>query len=272
MPRFRRSGATLSRRDGSKKVSSPTSIVPASGRWKPARDISVVDLPQPDGPSSVKSSPSRTEKPTWSSARWWPNSLTSPSTWISGIVISLHSELQDSGADRESGDRADGSLDELRQHRRPHHLRPRLDEEQRRVVVVEHLDEHQDERGEDRRPEQRQDDPAAGRPPARAHGAAGAVELLPDPRQRRVHHHVGERQIADAEGDRDAPDARPQVIADGAREQVRPEEADADDQPRRRPRVEHHDRQRPPEREARSVSDQGRKRDDRRRRSRSGER
>ena len=36
-----------------------SSTVPASGRSKPAISRSVVVLPEPDGPSSVKNSPSR---------------------------------------------------------------------------------------------------------------------------------------------------------------------------------------------------------------------
>src|SRR5919198_1274507 len=99
IPRFRRSAGTLSRRAASKKVSSPTAIRPSSGTWKPAIDISVVDFPQPDGPSSVKSSPSRTANSTWSSARCSANCLTRPSTWISGTVGT--SDLEQLGAEPE---------------------------------------------------------------------------------------------------------------------------------------------------------------------------
>ena len=60
MPRLRLSAAMLTRRPASKKVSSPTAMRPSSGVWNPATDIRVVDLPQPLGPSSVKSSPSTT--------------------------------------------------------------------------------------------------------------------------------------------------------------------------------------------------------------------
>src|SRR5215216_2659809 len=102
MPRLRRSAGTLTRRDASKNVSSPTAIRPRSGDWKPAIDISVVDLPQPLGPSSVNSSPSSTAKLTSSSARWSPNSLTRLSTWISGTVLSSRdADLEQLRADGE---------------------------------------------------------------------------------------------------------------------------------------------------------------------------
>src|SRR4051794_3580508 len=253
IPRLRRSAGTSRRRDASKNVSDPTEIRPDSGRWNPAIDISVVDLPQPDGPSSVNSSPSRTVKPTSSRARASPNCLTSDSTWISGIVTSRFADLEELRAaqqdehrhcdlhDRQRRDWADDALDERREHGRPDHLVAGLHEEQRRVVVVQDLDEHQHERREDRRPQQRQDDAARRPPPARSDGAPGAVELLADPRERRVHDDVRERQVADTEGEADAPDRSPQPVAGEAGEQVRPEDADADDQAGHRARVEHHE-------------------------------
>src|SRR5215212_4614363 len=210
MPRLRCSAGTSILRSASKNVSAPIAMRPSFGVWNPASDISVVDFPQPLGPRSVKSSPSATVNPTWSSARWSPKSRTRPSTWISGIVNSCHPDLEQLRADRQRGHRPDRALDELRQHRRAHHLGPRPDEKHRRVVVVQDLDEHEHERGEDRRPQQRQDDAAARAPPPRAGGAARAVELLADPRQRRVHHDVRERQVADAEREHDPPDRVPE--------------------------------------------------------------
>src|SRR5215210_2633239 len=128
MPRLRCSAGSATRLSASNTVCSPTAIRPASGCWKPAIDISVVDLPQPLGPSSVKSSPSSTSKLTSSSARWSPNSLTRFSTWISGTVLSFRDpDLEQLCADREhdhrdhdlhhgeGGDRADEPLDELRE-------------------------------------------------------------------------------------------------------------------------------------------------------------
>src|SRR5215211_1200915 len=199
MPRLRRSAGTATFRPASKNVSLPTAMRPCSGCWKPAIDISVVDLPHPDGQSSVKSSPSRTAKLTSSCARWSPNSLTRLSTWISGTVISsrdadleqLRTRAEHDDGDRdlhhgESRYRPGHALDELRQHCGAHDLGAGLHEEDRRVVVVDDLDEEQDERGKDGRLQQRQHDRAARSPPARARGAPRAVELLPDPRQCRI--------------------------------------------------------------------------------------
>src|SRR6266540_6086094 len=195
MPRLRRSAGTLTRRPGSKNVSPPTTMRPPSGRCSPATHMSVVDLPQPLGPSSVKSSPSSTRNSTSSSARCPPNCLTSRSTWISGIVTSRHASLEHGGADRkhnhrrghlderERGDGTDHPLQELVEHGRSDHLRPRLHEEECGIVVVEQLDEHQDEGREDRRTQQRQDDLARRRPPAGADRPSGTVELLADPRE-----------------------------------------------------------------------------------------
>src|SRR3954464_6147365 len=135
---------------------------PASGVWKPAIDMSVVDFPQPLGPSRVNSSPSTTSNETSSSARLSVNCLTRDSTWISGIVTSRHADLEDDRAEeehehrdadlhhREGRDRADDSLQERVEHRRPDDFRPGTNEEECGVVVVEDLDEHQDERRKER--------------------------------------------------------------------------------------------------------------------------
>src|SRR3954466_9851866 len=107
---------------------------PASGVWKPAIDMSVVDFPQPLGPSRVNSSPSATSNDTSSSARLSVNCLTRDSTWISGIVTSRHATLEDERAEyehehgdadlhhRERRDRPDDPLQERVEHRRADHL------------------------------------------------------------------------------------------------------------------------------------------------------
>jgi hypothetical protein len=79
---LRCSAATFSRVAASKNASDPTAIRPCSGYWTPTIDIRVVDLPLPDGPSSVNSSPLHTVTETSSSARCSPNCSTSDSTWI----------------------------------------------------------------------------------------------------------------------------------------------------------------------------------------------
>ncbi len=55
---------------------SPTAISPDLGRSRPAIERSVVVLPQPEGPSSVKNSPSGTSNVTFCAAfTGWPSSF-----------------------------------------------------------------------------------------------------------------------------------------------------------------------------------------------------
>src|SRR5215510_1720471 len=58
-----------------------TAISPLSGIKKPATRLSSVVLPQPDGPSSVISSPRRISSETSSSAVILPKRLVTPSSW-----------------------------------------------------------------------------------------------------------------------------------------------------------------------------------------------
>ena len=62
MPMLRLSGERLIRAARSKTVSPPNEIVPAVGSSRPARQRSVVVLPQPLGPSSTRNSPSWTSR------------------------------------------------------------------------------------------------------------------------------------------------------------------------------------------------------------------
>src|SRR5258705_4273633 len=87
MPRLRASAGSEMPRPRSTNVWSPQTITPASGSTKPAIDISVVDLPQPLGPSRVKNSPSFTLNVTSFSTRTLENDFVSPSTRISGIAL-----------------------------------------------------------------------------------------------------------------------------------------------------------------------------------------
>ena len=74
MPMFRRFTGT--------RVTScpPISMRPASGITSPAIALSVVVLPQPDGPRSVTNCPAAISSVTSSTARWAPNALTTPSS------------------------------------------------------------------------------------------------------------------------------------------------------------------------------------------------
>src|SRR5262249_9448385 len=61
---------------------SPNQMSPASGWANPARSRSSVVLPQPDGPSSVNSSPSSTARSTPSTAGTAPYRFVTPATRI----------------------------------------------------------------------------------------------------------------------------------------------------------------------------------------------
>ena len=75
-----------SRSNGGRRPTSspPSSTRPSSGTSKPAMSRSVVVLPEPDGPSSVKNSPCATSRSTWSTAVKSPKRLTSPARRMSG--------------------------------------------------------------------------------------------------------------------------------------------------------------------------------------------
>src|SRR4051795_6400012 len=91
---------------------------------------SVVDLPQPDGPSRGTNSPSATRMLMWSTARTEPNCLCRFS--ISNSAIKLHSEYRARSRDaysdhqdlerRQRGHQADFSLRPCLQKRGPDHL------------------------------------------------------------------------------------------------------------------------------------------------------
>src|SRR5512132_3746989 len=96
MPKPRRLGATNTRFADEYTTRSFTAISPSRGFSSPAIERSVVVLPHPDGPSSVKSLPSGTVKVTsWAARTISPRSLgysvKSPSTLSIGLF--LDSEL-----------------------------------------------------------------------------------------------------------------------------------------------------------------------------------
>src|SRR5712691_8804536 len=65
-----------------------SSILPSSGRSKPAIKRSVVVLPEPDGPSSVKNSPPAISRSTPSTATTSPYVLRTPTRRTSGVATS----------------------------------------------------------------------------------------------------------------------------------------------------------------------------------------
>src|SRR5258707_1386337 len=84
MPMSRRSGGRLMPRAADRMVTPPNEISPASARSRPAMMRSVVDFPQPLGPSKVTTCPLGMSKVTSSSARTLPNALLSPEMRMSG--------------------------------------------------------------------------------------------------------------------------------------------------------------------------------------------
>jgi hypothetical protein len=75
MPMSRRWAGTLIRRSSENMVLPSMEMVPPVGRSNPARARNVVVLPQPDGPSSVKNSPSAMLKLTPRTACTLPSSV-----------------------------------------------------------------------------------------------------------------------------------------------------------------------------------------------------
>src|SRR5207244_6346800 len=112
----------MSRREACLKVTSspPNTIRPEVGSSRPAIMRSVVVLPQPDGPSRQKKSPSGIVNVDSRTAANSPNALCSLSTWISAIA--LLRELGDDGEERrprKGGDervRVERHGERLRQH------------------------------------------------------------------------------------------------------------------------------------------------------------
>src|SRR5204863_5508811 len=112
----------MSRREACLNVTSspPSRMRPDVGNSRPAIIRSVVVLPQPDGPSRQKKSPSGMVKVDSRTAAKSPNALCSLSTWISAIA--LLRELGDDGEEhrpRESGDeriRVERHRERLQEH------------------------------------------------------------------------------------------------------------------------------------------------------------
>src|SRR5205085_10605153 len=108
----------MSRREACLKVTSspPNRIRPEVGSSRPAIIRSVVVLPQPEGPSRQKKSPSGMVKVDSRTAANSPNALCSLSTWISAIA--LLRELGDDGEERRPRERGDERIRIERQVKR----------------------------------------------------------------------------------------------------------------------------------------------------------
>src|SRR5919106_5059400 len=185
MPRPRRFGGTNTPRTEEKITEPPTTISPARGRSSPAMERRVVVLPQPLGPSSVKSLPCGTSKLTSCAARMvWPcsprYSVHRPATLSTGSCL-LDSELaadplgehdeHEKGNDEHHAKRGELDVlpvlpqfpDEDRQH-----LGAGAVEQDRAGELADRHDHDVDPAGDEAGLEQRQDDPAEGGGPRRA--------------------------------------------------------------------------------------------------------
>src|SRR2546421_8559688 len=181
MPRPRWLGDMKMPRSDEYTTSPPIEISPARGRSRPAIERSVVVLPQPLGPSSVKSRPWGTSKPTCCAARTgWPcssrYSVQRPATFsILGLADA------EAPPDPLSGKHEDEeSEDEHHAERRKldvlavfpqfpdhdgHNFRARAVEEDRARELANGDDDDVDPAGDEPRLEKRQDDaPEGGRP------------------------------------------------------------------------------------------------------------
>src|SRR3954470_1176345 len=165
----------MSRRKGGRSTTErPASrMAPESGCRKPAIRLSVVDLPQPDGPSKVRNSPGGTARSIPSTAAWyakvlrmlWSSTAGSATDRASIDVISdpeevLHGEYQQEG-DHERDHRDGGKgrrepeLDEG-QDGDGDRLSVRAGEKQRDTVVGEGLHKGEGRAREDAALDQRQ--------------------------------------------------------------------------------------------------------------------
>src|SRR5215470_7459509 len=74
-----------------------TCVLPSAGGRSPAMTLSMVDLPQPDGPTMETNSPSLTVRLTRSSARVAPNAMLRPETetfWGTGCSLLVPEVLE----------------------------------------------------------------------------------------------------------------------------------------------------------------------------------
>src|SRR5207244_8540272 len=120
-------------------MSAPRSVTrPVSGRSKPAMIRSVVVLPEPEGPSSVKNSPSPTVRSTSSTATTSPYAFRILSTDTSAAKAALEdveAAFELLVADRERDQDADHvAVDAAREEHQP--LLARLPRDTRRLLAV----------------------------------------------------------------------------------------------------------------------------------------
>src|SRR2546422_2609430 len=196
MPSPRRFGGTKMPRCEEYTTSPPTEISPCRGLSSPAMERSVVVLPQPLGPSRVYSLPSGTSKATSCAARIaWPRSSTysvhNPVTLSTSRVLDAELPAYPLGEQHEHEQAQDEHHAERRQldvlavlPQLPNHdrqdLGPRAVEQDRARQLADGNDHDVDPAGDQPGLEQRQDDAAEGRRPARSAHRGGFLQLLVD--------------------------------------------------------------------------------------------
>src|SRR2546423_7322219 len=201
MPSPRRFGGTKTPRCAEYTISPPTEISPCRGLSRPAMERNVVVLPQPLGPRSVNSLPCGTSKATSCAARIaWPRSsiysVHSPVTLNTLGVLDAefpanplreqheHEQTQDEHhAERRQLDVLP-VLPQLPDQDRQD-LGSRAVEQDRARQLADGNDHDIDPAGDQPRLEQRQDDAAEARRPARPAHRRGFLQLLVDLQHRR---------------------------------------------------------------------------------------
>src|SRR5437763_2477239 len=196
MPRPRAFGGTKRFLCDEKTSSPPTAISPSRGRSRPAIERRVVVLPQPLGPSRVKSLPGGTSNATSCAARIaWPRS---PTYSVQSPFTVSKSELPDSELaakplrrEHQHEEREDqhhakrGELDvlavlpQLPDDDR-HHFGSRAVEQDGARELADANDHDVDPARDQARLQQRQDDAPEGRGPRGAAHRGGFLELLVD--------------------------------------------------------------------------------------------
>src|SRR6266852_8741341 len=180
MPKLRRFGATKMPRSAEDTISPSTAISPDCGRSRPAIERSVVVLPQPLGPSSVKSLPAGTSNEMSRAARttsrppaYSVDSALTLSTIEPRVSMSRFGHAEPPAGKLRQQDEAEQRDDQHHAERRQlavlpvlpvfpdhdrYHFRPRT-VEQNRAGQLAHRDEHHvDPPGDQAGLEQRQDD------------------------------------------------------------------------------------------------------------------
>src|SRR5256886_1997513 len=196
MPSPRRFGGTKPPRCEEYTISPPTEISPCRGLSRPAMERKVVVLPQPLGPRSVNSLPCGTSKATSCAARTaWPRSSTysvhSPATLSTLRLPDAELPAHPLGEQHEHEQTQDKHhakrreldvlpvLPQLPDHDREN-LGSRAVEQDRARQLADGNDHDVDPSGDQPRLEQRQDDAAESRRPARPAHRGGLFQLLVD--------------------------------------------------------------------------------------------